>query len=127
MNPYLLGVLGLLGIFIVGVVCYGFLFKSFLQGHEEKLSLGRFAVAGAGMYVISLAFIYLFKNTSVMNTSGVMKGIELALLIGVPFMAIPIFADAPYFKSNKAGIEWTLIVNWLVSFVVLGIIVGALA
>jgi len=127
MNPYLLGVLGLLGIFIVGALCYGVLFKGFLQGHEVKLSLGRFLVAGVGMYVISLAFIYLFNMTSVMNTTGVMKGIELALLIGVPFMVVPIFADAPYFKSDKTGIEWVVIVNWLLSFIVLGIIVGALA
>lgn len=127
MNPYLLGVLGLLGIFIVGALSYGVLFKNYLADHEVKLSLGRFLVAGVGMYVVSLAFIYLFNQTDVMGTAGVLKGIELALLIGVPFMVVPIFADSPYFKASKAGIEWVLIANWLVAFVVLGVIVGALA
>jgi len=126
MNPYLLAILGLLGIFIVGVLCYGVFFKGFLAENTVKLTPVRFVVAGIGMYVISLAFIYLFNMTNVMDLTGVSKGLALALLVGVPFMAVPIFADAPYFKSNKMGMEWVLIVNWLLSFLVLGLIVGAL-
>ena len=125
MNDYLLAILGLLGIFIVGVICYGFLFKGFVgDDNAVKLTAGRFLVAGIGMYVISLAFIYLYKNVTIGDMTGVSKGIDLALLIGVPFLAVPVFADAPYFKSKKMGIEWAVIVNWVLAFVVLGIIVG---
>ena len=128
MNDYVLAILGLLGIFIVGVICYGFLFKGFVgDKNEVKLTVGRFLVAGVGMYVVSLIFIYLFRHVTIGTMTGVAKGVDLGLLAGVGFMAIPIFADAPYFKSGKMGIEWAVIVNWLLSFVVLGIIVGALA
>jgi len=124
MNEYLLALLGLLGVFLVGAVVYGGLGKSVIGGNAVPLTPLRFAIAGAGMYIISLAFIYLFKNVTLGDATGVTKGIQLALLIGIPFTALPIFADGPYLAKNADGVTWTVIVNWLLALVVLGIIVG---
>lgn len=125
MNEWLLALIGLLAMFVVGVICYGMLFKGFVGENAVKLSVPRFLVAGVGMYVIAYAFIMLFKNVTLGDADGLMKGLQLGLMIGIPFFAIPLFADAPYFKG-KANIEWAVIINWVLAFAVLGMVVGAL-
>ena len=127
MNTYLLALIGLLGMFVVGVICFGFLFKSMVGDNEVKLTPMRFVIAAIGMYVIAWIFIWFFKNTMITGATGAMKGIELGLMAGIAFFTVPLFADAGYFKSGKMNIEWVLIANWLLSFVVLGLIVGSLA
>jgi hypothetical protein len=127
MNTYLLALLGLLAVFIVGIICYGLLFKGTVGENAVKLTPGRFVVAGIGMYVISLAFIALFNDMNfASNVTGAMKGLYLGLLVGVAFLMVPLFADAPYFKSRD-GVVWAVIINWVLSFAVLGLVVGTLA
>ena len=123
MNEYLMALFGLLAIFVVGVLCYGVLFKSFIGDSAVKLTPTRFVIAGVGMYIISWMFIMLFKNYNAGDVSSVMKGFQLGLMVGVPFFMIPLFADAGYFKA-KANLEWPVIANWVLSFVVLGMVVG---
>lgn len=126
MNTYVLALIGLLAVFIVGVIVYGVLFKASLKGDDVKLTLPRFIVAGIGMYVISLAFIWLYNAVSfTTGVEGVTKGLYLGLLVGVAFFMIPFFADAPYLKG-KDSVMWTVIINWVLSFAVLGMVVGAL-
>ncbi len=127
MNEFVLALIGLLAMFVVGVICYGALFKGSLGDENTvKLTPVRFAIAGVGMYVIALAFIMLYKKVDFgADVTGVMKGLQLGLYIGIPFFLIPLFADAPYFRA-KPGVEWAVIINWVLSFVVLGIVVGAL-
>jgi|GEM_PF-5926631 len=128
MNQYLLAIIGLLVVFIVGALCYGLLFKGFVgDDNAVKLNVPRFLVAGVGMYVLSLAFIILFKDMNfAAGSTGALKGLYLGLWVGVPFFAIPLFADAPYFKS-KPNLEWAIIANWVIALAVLGLVVGALA
>jgi hypothetical protein len=123
MNSILLSIIGLLAIFIAGVITYGVLGKGYIGEDSVKLTPGRFVIAAIGMFVIAYAFQYLFKNVTLGDASGVTKGIELGLLVSVPFFAVPLFADAPYFKA-KSGVEWVVILNWILSFVLLGIVVG---
>lgn len=126
MNIYLVALLGLLAVFIVGFLMYGVLLKGSVAGNDVKLTLGRFIVAGIGMYVIALAFSVLYNNMSFANgAEGVTKGLYLGLLVGVPFFAVPFFADAPYLKG-KDSVMWAVLVNWVVAFAVLGVVVGAL-
>ncbi|CAN5157546.1 hypothetical protein BH11PAT4_BH11PAT4_4330 [soil metagenome] len=123
MNEYLMALIGLLAIFVVGVLCYGVLFKGFIGENAVKLTPTRFAIAGVGMYVIAWIFIMLFKNYDAGDVSNVMKGFQLGLMVGVGFFMIPLFADAGYFKS-KMNLEWAIIANWVASFAVLGIVIG---
>jgi len=127
MNQYVLAIIGLLAVFIVGVICYGLLFKGFIgDDNAVKLTPTRFGIAAIGMYVLALAFIVLYKDVAFMNNiTGTLKGLYLGLWVGVPFFLVPLFADAPYFKS-KTNLEWAVIANWVLSFVVLGIVVGAI-
>lgn len=124
MNEFLLAVVGLLAMFIVGVICYGVIFKASVGDNAVKLTPTRFVIAAIGMYVIAFAFIRLFGMVT-MDASGVMKGLQLGLMVGIPFFMIPLFADAPYFKG-KAGVEWAVIINWVFSFAVLGMVVGGI-
>lgn len=123
MNEWLLALIGLLAMFVVGVIVYGGLFKAMVGDNAVKLTPTRFIIAAIGMYVIAYAFIMLMKNVELGDATGVMKGLQLGLLIGIPFFAIPLFADAPYFKG-KMNIEWAVIINWVLSFAVLGMVVG---
>jgi hypothetical protein len=123
MNEYLMALIGLLAIFVVGVLCYGVLFKGFIGENAVKLTPTRFAIAGVGMYVIAWMFIMLFKNYDAGDVSSVMKGFQLGLMVGVGFFLIPLFADASYFKS-KMNLEWAIIANWVASFAFLGIVIG---
>ena len=89
-----------------------------------KLTPTRFGVAAVGMYVIAWMFIMLFdRYTPTGDPSLIMKGLELGLMVGVMCFLIPLFADAPYFKS-KMNLEWVLIANWVLSFLALGLVVG---
>lgn len=127
MNEFILALIGLLVLFVVGIICYGALFKNSL-GDENvvKLTPVRFVTAGVGMYIISLAFIMLYKKLDFgADVTGSMKGLQLGLYIGIPFFLIPLFIDAPYFKA-RPGMEWAVIINWVLSFALLGVVVGAL-
>lgn len=127
MNQYLVALIGLLAIFIVGFLMYGVFFKGSLKDNEVKLTAGRFVVAAIGMYLIAWAFTVLFNAvTFASGVDGVTKGLYLGLLVGVPFFALPLFADAPYFKSSNSVVT-AVLVNWVVALAVLGIVVGYLA
>lgn len=126
MNQYLVALIGLLVVFIVGSLTYGVLFKEQLKDDALKLTLPRFIVAGIGMYLIGWAFTVLYNAVTFSSgATGPMKGLYLGLLIGIPFFAVPLFADAPYFKG-KDSTAWAIITNWVLAFAVLGLVVGYL-
>ncbi len=126
MNQYLVALIGLIVIFVVGAVVYGALFKDAVKGSSVKLTATRFVVAAIGMYLIALAFTVLFNDVSFANgATGITKGLYLGLLVGIPFLAIPLYADSPYFKADNSTL-WAVIANWVVALAVLGIVVGAL-
>lgn len=124
MNQYLVALIGLLVVFAVGALSYGVLFKASLKDNAVALSLPRFVVAGIGMYVIALALTVLYNGFAFASgITGSMKGLYLGLLVGVPFFAIPLFADAPYFKVNDK-VMWAVIINWVLALAVLGFVIG---
>jgi hypothetical protein len=126
MNEYLVALIGLLTVFIVGFLMYGVFMKEMLKGNEVKLTAMRFVVAAIGMYVIGLAFTVLYNDVNFASgVTGITKGLYLGLLVGVPFFAVPFFADGPYLKG-KDNVLWAVLINWVVAFAVLGIVVGAI-
>lgn len=126
MNEFLLSVVGLLTIFLAGFLIYGFVAKEYIDTNSVPLTAARFVIAAIGMYVISYSYITLFNNISLGESTGIVKGIKLSLLIAVPFTVIPLFADAPYLRGNKPGMDWVVISNWVLAIVALGVVVGAL-
>ena len=126
MNQYLAAIIGLLVIFVVGFLFYGVFFKQTLKGHEVQLTFPRFIVAAIGMYLIALAFIVLYKDMNFASqVTGATKGLYLGLLVGVPFFAIPVFADGGYFKASDS-VVWSVIANWVVALAVMGLVLGAI-
>lgn len=125
MNLYLVALIGLLVVFIVGMIMYGAVFKASLAENNVKLTVPRFIVAGIGMYIIGYAFAWLFQHVDMGSATGITKGIYLGLLLGIPFFAVPFFADSPYYKSaNESKVMTAVMVNWVVALVVLGVVIG---
>lgn len=124
MNQYLLALVGLLAIFIVGAVSFRLAANDNVKKNKVALDVPRFLIAGVGMYVIALAFIYLYNHVSFdTEVTGPLKGLYLALLVGIPFWGIPFFADADYLRGDSTA-KWTVLANWLVSFAALGLVMG---
>lgn len=127
MNIYVVALIGLLVLLVAGFLFYGVFFKQSLKGGEVALTPTRFVIAGVAMYLISLAFIALYNDISFASgVTGVTKGLYLGLLIGVPFFALPLFADAGYLSKDNSNGMWAVLVNWVVALAVLGVVVGAL-
>ena len=123
MNMYLLALISVIVAFAVGFVVYGQLFKTQLGTAGEKLDPMHLAMTTAMVYLASLAFIYVFDHFSVSGLTGGMKGLTLGLLLGVGIFAMPLFADSGFFKA-KMEVTTAVVLNWIVSFALVGIVVG---
>lgn len=126
MNQYLLALIGLVAMLIVGAIFFGALFKETIASNKYTPSAGRIVAMIVAMYLLAIVFIMLFTITEFpSDMSNTIKGLYLGLMVGVPFLAFPLFIDGPYFKT-KESVLWVVVGNWIVSFVILGLIVGAL-
>jgi hypothetical protein len=125
MNIYLQALIGLVAVFAVGFVFYGFLYKDALKDVAHDMSPVHLTLATVGLYVISYFFIQLFNHTTFTDVSAVLKGLYLGLMVGVAFFAIPLFTDQSFLKGKPMGVQAVLF-NWVGSFVVLGIVAGFL-
>ena len=127
MNAYLLALVGVIAILVVGFLIYGVLFKDRLKDAMEPMTPMRLVVAFVGMYLISWVLTVLFKDiTFVDGATGVMKGLELGLAVGIFGFALPLFIDSSYLKSKMVLVQ-TVIINWVLAFAVLGMVIGWLA
>ncbi len=125
MNQYLVAFIGFLAMLIVGFVFYGSLFKETVksQHHPETT---RVIVSMVAIYLAALAFTIIFNDFSFASgVTGALKGFYLGLLLGLGTFALPLYADASYLQA-KAGTTWVVLWNWVVSFIVLGLVVGLL-
>lgn len=127
MNIYVVALIGLLVLLAVGYLSYGVVFKKSLTKHEVVLTPTRFVLAGVAMYIMSLSFIALYNDISFASAvTGVTKGLYLGLLIGIPFFALPLFADSEYMSKDHAHAMWAVLINWVIALALLGVVIGAL-
>jgi ABC-type sugar transport system permease subunit len=122
MNSYLLALISVIAAFIVGFVIYGQIYQGPLETKGEKIDPTHLFVTAVLVFLSSLSFIYLFDHVS-MDSTGVTKGVILGLLIGLGFFAFPLIADGGFFKAKKEALT-AVSLNWVLSFVVIGLVVG---
>lgn len=123
MNVYLLALIALIGAFCVGFVVYGQIFKGPLGTEGAKLEAGHLAFTSVLVYLSALSFIYIFDHLNIGDLSGVAKGVTFGLLTGVGLFVLPLLADVGFFKSTKEA-QVAVAMNWALSFVVMGLLVG---
>lgn len=123
MNSYLLAIIGLLVVFIVGGLFYRVTANDAVKKNKVPLDLVRFIIAGIGMYVIALSFIYLYQNVAIGDMTGVSKGLALGAILGVVIWGLPFFADADYLKGDATA-KWTVFFNWIIAYLALGTVIG---
>lgn len=126
MNQYLLALLGFIIMLVVGFFFYGLFFKD-LTKEAVKPTTGRLAVSLIAMYLVALAYTIVYRNiTFASNVDGAIRGLYLGLLLSVPFLGLPLLIDGFYLKT-KDNLIWLIVLNWIVSFALLGVLVGSLA
>lgn len=123
-NQYLVALIGVLVLIGTGWVFFGLLFKDALKDHAVPLTASRFVQAGITTYLLTLAMTVLFNDVEFASgVTGAMKGLYLGLLVGIPFFAIPLFNDSPYFRT-KDSVVWIVLANWVVALALLGLVIG---
>lgn len=123
MSLFITALLGLIAMLAVGFIFYGFAFKD-LSKDTAKPSTTKLTLSLAAMYVTALAFTILYLNINfASNLPNIIRGLFLGLFVSVPFLAIPLVADSAYLKT-KDNLLWLVVMNWIVSFAVLGAVVG---
>lgn len=125
MNIYLQALIGLIAVFAVGFVFYGVIFKEALKDSSPAPTPSHLGMAVVGVYLVAYFFIQLFGHTYFADTTSIQKGLYLGLLTGVAFFVIPLFTDSSFLKPKSEAL-YALLFNWLVSFIVLGLVVGFL-
>jgi hypothetical protein len=123
MNMYVLAFIALIFAFAVGFVVYGQIFKGPLGTADEKIDPMHLGIATVTIYLSCLAFIYLFDHTTMGTMTGVSKGVSLGLITGIGIFALPLIADAGFFRAKKEALQ-AVSLNWIVSFAVIGLVVG---
>lgn len=125
MNVYLVALIGLVVMLAVGFFFYGLFFKDLIKD-VTKPTAGRLIISLAAIYLTALAFCVLYRNTLFAeNISNVLRGLYLGLMVGVPFLGLPLLADGAYLKTKNASL-WLVAVNWIVSLAIFGLVAGAL-
>jgi len=123
MNAYLLALIAVIAAFAVGYVIYGQLFKGPLGVSEEKMDMTHIAMATIMIYISCLTFIYLFDHFAIEGITGVTKGVVLGMIAGIGMFALPLWSDAGFFKAKKEA-QTAVVLNWVLSFIVVGVVVG---
>jgi hypothetical protein len=127
MHPLLLAFILVIAMLVVGFVVYGLIFKNALAGTTPALNAGRVIGAAIAMYITALTFIALYNDITFASGSiGINKGFYLGLILGIPIFALPLFTDHDYFATKNEAV-WAVMINWIFSFAVMGILVGLLA
>jgi hypothetical protein len=123
MNAYLLALIALCVAFAVGYLVYGVLYREPLGTAEHKPEPKHLAVATLLLYLICLAFIYVFDHLVIAEVSAVGKGVLLGLVSGLGFFAFPLIMDGAFFAAKKES-YMAVTLNWVLSFVAIGLVVG---
>ncbi len=123
MNAYILALIALVAAFAVGFVVYGQLFKGPLNTVGEKIDPMHLTLTSILVYLSALGFIYVFDHFAINNMSTIGRGVVLGLIVGIGFFAFPLVADGGFLKSPKDA-QIAVILNWVVSFFVVGAVVG---
>jgi hypothetical protein len=127
MNQYLLALIGVIGALAVGYLFYGLLFKDVMKVEKAEFVPSTVAISLVAMYLSVLAFIMLYNDVTFNDsTAGAMKGLQLGLMAGIGLFGLPLFADRGWLNTSSQRV-WVVLVNWVVTFAVVGLIVGALA
>ncbi len=126
MNQYLVALIGLIAMLAVGYIFYGLIYKQTIATLGLPHSRNGIIMSIIAMYVVALVFTALYNDITLANGAiGMAKGLYLGLMVGIFIFGFTLFADAQYLSLNRRMV-WAVIGNWVVSFVVLGLIVGAL-
>src|SRR4051812_42987743 len=122
MSIYAVAAIGLVVMFVIGALSYGVIGKNALKDIQMDRSVLTLVIALVAMYLTSLAFVVLYRDVSFASgVSGLARGLELGLWVGLPFAVTPTYVDRHYFvaKGPALGI---FLANWLVTFLVLGLV-----
>lgn len=125
MDHYLLALIGLVVQLVVGFFVYGLFFKEALASTKVAPTPKRMVLSAIGMYLVAYLFIALFDNTLFPGAIGMLKGFYLGVLVGITGLLLPLKLDAGWLGANPAAVR-ALSVNWTVTFIILGLVVGAL-
>lgn len=127
MNIYLFALIGLIAMSSVGYVMFGQLYKEvFADEDHSKPDMKQLAMVLVAMFLISLGFASLysgFEFSYTLNLNNMMKGLYLGLIFAAAGFALPLMIDGQHFMP-KPGKLTAVIVNWVASFIVLGLLAG---
>lgn len=127
MNQYLLALIGLVVMFVVGFIVYRLFFGEALAAAEEQKSISKILLSVIGLYLVALGFIWLYDATLFPSgIVGMAKGLQLGFMVGVFGFVLPILIDGSHFRGTPAATR-AVAINWFVSFITLGLLVGALS
>lgn len=127
MNGYLLALIGLIGMFAVGFIVYRLFNRDELAVEQQPKSMKKVVLSVLGLYAIALAFITLYDAVIFPSGAlGMWKGLNLGFIVGLFGFVLPFLVDASHLRTQPVAIR-AVAINWFVSFIVLGLIVGALS
>lgn len=126
MNHYLLALIGLGVQLVVGFFVYGLFFKESLAATRVALTPTRTVTASIGMYIVAYLFVALFDNVLFPGAIGMLKGLYLGVLVGVTGFLLPLRLDSGWLGANAVALR-AVVTNWMVTFIILGLVVGALS
>lgn len=124
MNIWVLSLICTAAMTAVGYVTYGLLNKSSLAAvvPADSRHMIKSAVA---MYLISYMFIVLY-NAIIFSSGvqGIVKGLFVGIMIGLTGFVLPYIIDSRWTSANPSAAK-AVSLNWLATFIVVGLIVGA--
>jgi len=125
MNIYLSALISAVGAMVVGFLFYGLFFKSAASQNTNHTPTA-IVMSIIGIYIACLGFTVLYTNTTfAIDTPAMLRGLYLGLLTGVTLFAIPLYTDQGYL-APKSDALWVVLMNWVVSFAVVGLLTGLL-
>ena len=126
MNIFLLALIATVAALAVGYVSYGIYYAKTLKEELGHTDTTKIALAMLAIYVACLIFVFIYRHFAFDSLHGVAKGGLLGLLAGGGHFALPALADKDYLKT-RGPLLWTVVANWFFAFIVVGLVVGAIA
>lgn len=126
MNIFIVAFFAALAALAVGFVFYGLYYAKILNEKVAHARPDELFISLAAIYVACLAFVYVYQHFAVGSLSGVAKGASLGAIVGGGHSALPLIADNSYLQS-RGPLVWTVTANWFFTFIIVGLVVGALA
>ena len=126
MNILLLDLIATVVALAVGYVSYGIYYAKTLKEKLSPTEPAKIGVAVVAIFFACLAFVFLYRHFTLDSLHGAAKGGVLGLLAGGGHFALPALADKDYLKA-RGPLVWTVVANWFFAFVIVGLVVGAIA